>query len=138
LQYFAAHRPRLVLKDIHLEKRQIFYILTNVGDTKATIVEGWIQVESWVNDAPLRPLRSAGHFDLKGCVFDGGEIKDLTYDLPAQFAFSSGSIIIKDEYFAGTIIYEDELGIKRRSVFRRRWNLAFIIENTDSTLLRLW
>jgi hypothetical protein len=121
------------LGDVHLEGEEIFYLLTNVGDTKAEIIEGWILVES---PDVLRPLRSAGHYDLNGLTFAGGETKDLTYRIPVGFSFdlmypgvrerikiegekwSSGA----NSYFTGTIVYADDLGNRRRTVFRRRWN----------------
>src|SRR6185437_15221 len=44
-EFISTHRPRIILRDVHLEGHTVFYILANVGDTKATIVEGWILAE---------------------------------------------------------------------------------------------
>ncbi|MGB6534585.1 MAG: hypothetical protein WBF58_01330 [Xanthobacteraceae bacterium] len=133
-EFVASHRPRIVLRDVHLEGRTVFYILANIGGTKATIVEGWILAEFVPKGTPLRPLRSAGNNNLKGYIFAGGEIKDLDYKLPGPISFAmmypdSRRIGIEgkppefgNDYFTGTLIYADDLGTKRRSVFRRRWN----------------
>lgn len=133
IEFVAGHRPRIVLRDVHLEGHTVFYILANIGDTKATIVEGWILAEFVPKGTPLRPLRSAGNTDLKGYIFAGGEIKDLDYPLPGPISFAmmfpdSRRIGIEgrppefgDDYFTGTLIYADDVGTKRRTVFRRRW-----------------
>ncbi len=132
LQYFTSHRPRIILRDVHWEKGQVFYILTNVGGTKATIIEAWIMVEFLPDGRALRPLRSFGHDDLGRLVFEAGEMKDLTYVIPGVTGMSADDmmrvgieegLISGQGYFTGTIVYEDDVGIKRRAVFRRRWNV---------------
>jgi hypothetical protein len=136
-EFVAAHRPRIVLRDVHLEGDEILYMLVNVGETTATIVESWIIAETILVKSAVRPLRSAGHNDLGSLRFAGGEIKDLTFSVPSDlglvsgFGDRSGSIFMGERHFAGTIVYTDDLGVRRRSVFRRRWH------NGDSRFIRL-
>jgi hypothetical protein len=85
-------------------------------------------------DQFIRPLRSEGHDDLKSLTFAAGEIQELTYEVPGEIgAFimvpDMMRIGIEDEppisgdfYFTGAILYSDDAGTKRRSVFRRRWD----------------
>jgi hypothetical protein len=131
-EFISSHRPRIILRDVHLEGRQVFYMLINTGDTDATIVESWILGEFVPDGVPIRPLRSFGHDDLGRLVLAAGETRDLTYDLPGDIGFAimfpdsrrigiEGPPVFGQRYFAGTIVYADDLGVRRRSVFRRIW-----------------
>jgi hypothetical protein len=128
-EFISTHRPRIVLRDIHLIDGDVLYMLVNVGDTKATVVESWILMEFLPDSSVLRPLRSFGHDELGRIVFAPGEMKDLTYTVPGVTGTQSSDmmrvgieegLIPGKGYFTGTILYEDDLGIRRRSVFRRK------------------
>jgi hypothetical protein len=127
-EFVSTHRPRIVLRDIHLIEDDVFYMLVNIGDTKATVVESWISMEFLPDGAVFRPLRSFGHDDLGRVVFEAGEMKDLTYTVPGVALRAAdfmrvgieGGLIPGCPYFTGTIIYEDDLRVRRRAVFRRR------------------
>jgi hypothetical protein len=133
-EFISTHRPRIVLRDVHLEERQVFYMLANTGDTDATIVESWILGEFVPNGTPIRPLRSFDHNDLGRIVFAAGQVRELTYDLPPDLGFAimfpnsrriglEGQPPVQGErYFTGTIVYEDDRGVRRRSIFRRIWD----------------
>jgi hypothetical protein len=109
-------------------------MLVNTGDTDATIVESWIFGEFVPNGTPIRPLRSFGHDDLGRIVLAAGEARDLTRDLPGDIGFAimfpdSRRIglegqppVFGERYFTGTIVYEDDRRVRRRSVFRRKWD----------------
>jgi hypothetical protein len=131
-EFIATHRPRIVLKDVSYINGQIFYMLANIGATKATIVESWIFDELLMNDVPIRPLRSVGHDMLGRLTFEGGQVWDLLYqpnfsafmrvpDLKRIGSEERPSLIGSEIYFTGAILYEDGAGIRRRSIFRRRW-----------------
>jgi hypothetical protein len=132
-EFISSHRPRIILRDVHLEGRQVFYMLVNTGDTDATIVESWILGEFVPDGTPIRPLRSPGHDDLGKLALAAGETRDLTYDLPGEIGFAitfpetrrigiEGRPVFGQRYFTGTIVYADNLGVRRRSVFRRIWD----------------
>jgi hypothetical protein len=135
-EFISSHRPRIILRDIWYEPRQgeLFYMLFNTGGTAAKIVESWILAEFIPSDRPIRPLRSSGHDELGQITFAVGEMKDLTYSVPAHIGpylltpemmrirTERGPPMVGDFYFTGAILYEDDAGNRRRSVFRRRWD----------------
>ena len=133
-EFIATHRPRIVLRnvDVDLAGGNVHYMLVNIGDTKATIVESWIMMEFLPDSNALRPLRSFGHDDLGRLVFEAGEMKDLTYVVPGVTGANAADMIrvgIEEglisghSFFTGTIVYEDDLRVRRRAVFRRRLNV---------------
>lgn len=128
-EFIASHRPRIILRNVDLQDGNVLYMLVNVGDTKATVVESWIMMESVPDASVLRPLRSFGHDDLGRLVFEAGEMKDLTYADPGFTGMTAADmirvgieqgLIDGHRFFTGTIIYEDDLRVRRRAVFRRR------------------
>jgi hypothetical protein len=112
--------------------REILYMLVNSGGTRGKIVESWIFTEFVPPDQPVRNLRSYGHDDLGQITFAAGEMRDLKYPLNADFgwdiALHSAAAGQIDEakawslYFTGAVLYSDDLGHLRRSVFRRKWD----------------
>jgi hypothetical protein len=109
-------------------------MLINSGGTAGTVLENWIMAEFVPSGQSSRNLRSNGHNDLGIITFAAGEMKDLTYRLPTEALWYTvmttiePSISINEEragtlYFAGAILYADDAGNRRRSVFRRRWDL---------------
>jgi hypothetical protein len=78
-EFVSTHRPRIILRDVWMDpdKQKILYVLVNIGDTKARMVESLIHFELMHRDQLIRPLRSQGHDDLKKLTFAAGEIKDL-------------------------------------------------------------
>jgi len=136
-EFISSHRPRIVLRDVDMasaaEGHEIYYMLANSGDTRGTIIESWVIAESVPPDKLARNLRSFGHDDLGRLVFAAGEMKDLTYRCPTDVAWllatysAAGKQHIDTTklwnlYFAGAILYSDDAGNLRRSVFRRRWD----------------
>ena len=124
----STHYPRIVLRDAHLVADRIIYLLTNTGAVKATVVESLVFDEFVEDGSRIAPLRSADHDYLGRLVFEGGETKDLTRDvssLSLTFIKSRSVAGIRGKvYFVGALIYEDVLGIRRRSIFRRLWDDA--------------
>jgi hypothetical protein len=136
-EYISSNRPRIVLKEVWMDqdKGEILYILVNTGGSPATIIESWIFAEwTWPQRA-IRPLRSQGYDYLGRLTFAAGEMKDLIFPIPAGVATfvrvpEIKRIATEDRpamtdwklYFIGVILYSDEIGNKRRSVFRRQWN----------------
>ena len=133
-EFISTHRPKIVLRDVDLIGNEIYYMLVNIGGTEATIIESWIMLEALIADHPVRNLRSFGHDDIGRLKLAAGEIKDLTKSLDDE-----GGILIRfpnaarieiegkpkrsgEVHFAGAVLYQDSLGNRRRSVFRRRWH----------------
>ena len=133
-EFTASHRPYLIVRDVCLDGNNVAYLLINKGDARATIVESWILLERVADGHTLRPLRSFGHDDLGKISFAIGEVKEMTYPIPHDIAFSMtyghtrriatnvSPPFHGSQYFTGTIVYEDASGHRRRSVFRRLWN----------------
>jgi hypothetical protein len=128
-EFLATHRPKVIVREVYLDGDQIWFRLVNVGDTPATIAESSVTAEIVTSKAGLRPLLSTGKNDLGTVTLAAGELRELSYrphgDLGFSFASQMGdrkvSMFIGDRYFTGTVIYVDEIGIRRRSVFRRKW-----------------
>jgi hypothetical protein len=135
-EFVSAHYPRIILRDARVVGENVIYLLTNIGATPAIIIESWIMVEFVEQSTPISPLRSLDHDDLERLSFAGGETKDLTYRLPSEISFAfkypdtrrigleGRPPILGERYFVGTLVYTDDLKIKRRSIFRRRWDDA--------------
>lgn len=133
-EYISSHYPRIVLRDVHLIAETVHYTLVNLGSTAAKIVESWIFAEFVEKNTRLKPLTPEGHHDLGQITFAGGESKSLLYPLPAGISFAikfpdirrigidGRPPILGQRYFVGIMTYTDDLGIKRRSIFRRRWD----------------
>ena len=140
-EFISTDRPRIILREVQLVADTIHYTVVNTGDTQATIVESIIKAEFVENQTRISPLRPSDQNDLGKIIIAGGELKVLTYQLPTEISFAikfpmTRRIAIEDRppmfgdrFFTGIIVYADDLGIKRRSVFRRRWDdrsLTFI------------
>ncbi len=130
-EFISTNRPCIILRDVHLIAETIHYTLVNLGGTPGTIITTWVFTEFVEEQNRFRPLwPTADDGDVRRLRFVGGESKDLQYALPDEMSFiikwpkgienrlaNPGSV-----YFAGALVYEDDLGMKRRSRFRRRWD----------------
>jgi hypothetical protein len=118
-EFNATHRPHLIMRDVCLDGNDILYLLINKGDAEATIVESWIMVEYVPKNKSLRPLRSYGHDCLGQLHFAVGQMIDRTYTPREPLNFFSSMELD----FVGTIVYADRENQRRRTVFRRRWDV---------------
>jgi hypothetical protein len=142
LQFFAEHRPRLVLKDVFFSSPDDFgdltFELTNTGGSDAKITGGFVALNI-VND--LRQFKNRTEGDLgsaAGAVLKAGELRQFSRMSPPNVSFClrfpDARRIKNDDipdlpdgplYFFGAILYVDargeERGIERLSVFRRQW-----------------
>jgi hypothetical protein len=135
-EFDATHRPHLIIRDVSIDGNNVVLLLINKGDASAFIVESWVFLEYIIKGQAIRPLFSPGHDDLGKISFTVGETKPMTWPL-GEFGFyvqfpKAGKAIkdgdmttfeIGDLYFAITIVYADSAGQRRRSVFRRRWDV---------------
>ena len=117
------------MREVYLDGNDIRFRLVNVGDTPATIVESRLLAEEMQGKSALRPLLTNGTNELGRLVIAPGEVRDESYrpqdslgfSFAAQMGDRRGSVFGGDRYFSGTVVYTDDLGTRRRSVFRRRW-----------------
>jgi hypothetical protein len=136
-EFISSHRPRMILRDIYVVSgkngHEIIYVLVNNGGTKGTIVESRITTEGVPPNQSIRNLRSYGYNDLGQIIFASGEMKELTYEAPTDVDWHiiMTSVTRRDRtdeekawtlYFVGSILYSDDAGNRRESVFRRRWD----------------
>lgn len=132
-EFISSHRPRLILRNVYQIAESVEYLLVNTGDTKATIVESVIIVELMERYNRFAPLRTEGRNDIGKIRIAAGEAKELSCPLPSAVSFwikwpearrigIGGPPIVYDGYFVGLIVYTDDLGVKRRTAFRRKWN----------------
>lgn len=134
-EFNATHRPRIIMRDPYRDGDKVLYSLVNNGDAPGTIIESRITVEFVPDHEPIKPLLSVGHDDLGRLTFTPGETKYLTYSLhgtdgsfamlfagPRRIGNESQNPAFGKVHFAGTIVYIDNSGCQRRSVFRRRWD----------------
>lgn len=139
LELIQTHRPRIILREVYIDDGKIWFRLVNTGGTSATIIESYVMTEIANTKAALRSLLSTGKDDLGRRVLTGGEYKELPYKPTHDHAFifnmgggpGSGTLFTGPLYFTGTIVYVDDLGTRRRSVFRRQWH------NGDRRFIRL-
>jgi hypothetical protein len=133
-EYVSTHRPRIVLRDVYLIADSVHYTLVNIGDTRAIIVESRIFAEIVESGNLFTLLRSTGYDDLGLLQIAAGESRENIYPIPADVNFwikrpeARKPTINGEVYFVGIIIYSDDISIKRRSVFRRRWNDARVLD----------
>jgi hypothetical protein len=119
-EFLSTHRPRIILREVYLNDGNIWFRLVNIGDTPATIIESYRMAEI-VQPELMRPLLSTGHNDLGQIRLAAGEMKELSYKPDDSLGFfgQGHQSFAGHRYFTGTIIYTDDLGVRRRSVFRR-------------------
>jgi len=137
-EFLATHRPRLIVRDVDVVKLDegwmIQFLIVNEGGSKATLVESWVDVEFPCQN--VRNMMSTGHDDLGRLTFEQGEPKYQLCLIRPQFvaALTSGARAGKrrrgpglwgvtptsnEPIFIGALMYVDEIGNRRRSVFRR-------------------
>ena len=131
-EFISSHRPRVILRDIIWEGHaDIHYTLANTGETRATIIESRVMVEFVQRGTAVRPLRAFGHDDLGRVVLAAGELREFTCAIPGELSVAmrfpdtrrigieGKEPVFGERYFAGTIVYIDDLSIRRQSTFRR-------------------
>lgn len=133
-EYYAAHRPKLVVKDVYFNlDNDLSFEIANVGASSCVITDGWVAL-GHVSDERLFKVRDQTGLiihDLKGRDFDTGELKTMTLESVRDVAGEALSPIAfldkgsSNLYFFGAFHYVDERGEEfgnvRLGVFRRRW-----------------
>lgn len=137
LQYFAEHRPRIVLKDVYFTRptdfASIIYEFANIGGSGAHIIDGFIRFDC-VSDSRTFKNQIFSPMGITPPIFEAGTLKtfvseEMTAHVLSQLnAEKLPHVITAQEersryYFYGMIHYVDErgegAGVKRLAVFRR-------------------
>jgi hypothetical protein len=118
-EFNATHRPKLVLRDVDVVDEEILYLISNVGDARAILLESWILTEV-PYAKKVRNVRADGHNTLGHLTFEPGETRQLSCPWPQDVSYTTLNMQLEGKvHFAGEIIYVDRAGHQRRSVFRR-------------------
>lgn len=134
-EFIASHRPKLILRDATTEQNMgeliaVNFIISNIGGTPATIIEGALRVnvfKGWQFEPDNLPVVTNGGSDIDGKKLMPGEQVHLSFTSPT-LRWSGGNdtchTFLEPEYgmfFSGQIIYEDQDGIRRSMGFRRKY-----------------
>jgi hypothetical protein len=143
-QFFAAHRPKIVVKEVFFatddNARALIYELANIGGSVGKITGGFVAVDELPDPDPRRFKTASGGAlgELIGAEIKEGQVRHFSLTVPSNVGFSimfPQSRRIRDAdnpeprgeiYFFGMLSYVDargeEFGTVRASVFRRQWN----------------
>lgn len=152
-EFLASHRPRFIVRNVTMKPQshpslpvepgkplQIEWVVVNVGATPAAIIEGnatrLIGGKSFEARTPYSPERN----HMKGISLTPGEA--YTFVLTADeidFQNVGKMSTIRDGeqiiYFFGFLVYIDNIGIKRRTAFCRKYDYRAerftIVEDPD-------
>jgi hypothetical protein len=129
--FIAAHRPRLIVRQVSMNADVINYFIYNVGDTPAKLVE--VSERDWLpgpveNLSPLPPYAESVpvNVTLKSGEWMGRQF--LPSD-PEEFLtrYIAGRTRKHDQpaiFALGIITYEDMLGTRRNTAFLRQYDHA--------------
>jgi hypothetical protein len=139
-EFLSTHRPRIILREAIIgsvledEPIHVVYQLANIGETQGTIINSGMRVEV-VNRTVERLLMHPNvedSSDLGEIKLGPGESRLLRIDGP-DWQETTFTPQLRDDgedgalrwstncaiHFVGQILYEDEVGIRRRTGFRR-------------------
>ena len=153
LQFFAEHRPRLILKDVYFTQdrnyKELAFEISNVGGSAARIIDGFTYI-GFVTDLREFKTKPSGSLpEIPQKAMGAGEIRtcQLTVPQSIQGSVSNSRFRIDfpdaarirnldappepgpavDLYFFGLLRYADqrgeEFGAIRACVFRREWDV---------------
>ncbi len=129
-EFFAAMRPRFVLRDVHAKNCQmgepieVTYTICNTGSSAARIVESVLSVDVQHWQSPRRVPIPAGKNEIGDVLLNAGEAATFTYKV-AERTWNKN--LIKDSevialIFCGRIDYADADGVVRETSFCRAFD----------------
>jgi hypothetical protein len=129
-EFFAALRPRLMLRDVHPkssalgEPIEINYTVCNIGSSAANIVESILQVDVQHWQSPRRVPLPGGKNAIGAVELCAGEAKTFTFHAPER---TWNKNLVKDSevialIFCGRIDYADASGVVRETSFCRAFD----------------
>jgi hypothetical protein len=140
-EFISSHRPRIILREAIIgsvlegQPISVHYHLANVGETTGRIIRSSIKVEVVPRGAERLLLHGSveTQYDLGDIVLGPGTaiLLKVEGDTPKwdanrfqekSYSSISGNILYRDAtvHFFGQFIYVDQLGIWRRTAFRRQ------------------
>ena len=156
-QFFAQHRPRLLLKDVFFERGQLerlTFELVNVGGSNAYIVGGFVAMGFVDDPRQFKDSREVDLDDLMNAQFSAGQLRQFSRPVPDEVQKQLTKMNMEDMFpdsqkivnldspnaggrpvfFFGSILYADgrgeEFGVTRLSVMRRRLTKHLTFERT--------
>jgi hypothetical protein len=149
LQFYAEHRPRLVLKEVYFARADDFstlvYELANTGGSKAKITGGFVAIDLVSNFRQFKAMAGYSLGRAFSAEINDGWVEPFTIGVPSpvQYRVTHPSGIFgapaldspsampegipeSGVYFFGMLSYADgrgeEFGTVRGAVFRRKWD----------------
>ena len=137
-EYISTHRPKLILRDAFCQDNElghqisVDYVIVNVGETRAKITSSTVEVRIIRNygfGAQSRVEAPHGVNLIGNVSINPGEGLPRMHidkqkwgtDNDSRHAFSEPTLGV---FFCGHIVYEDDLGIVRHTMFWRKYDLA--------------
>jgi hypothetical protein len=139
-EFVASHRPRLIIREIQCltsrtrQNIELRYVVANIGDTSAEIVESHIEIQE-VPDGMLRPLQpieganpigrrtvAPGRHIFDECSSTVSIMSLVVSRMSDQRRLPKGRADLNENRavcFRGFVIYIDRNGIQRRTGFCR-------------------
>lgn len=147
LQYFATHRPRLVVRRVSMryvmgipsavEHVAVEFIVANIGNSAATIKELSALILTTDTEEPaFDAIPPYAESSSPGIALESGGSAPIVHrehdaTTVADFRFRQGVALTRNNlvfgqpaFFLGYIQYEDSLGNRRRTAFMRRYDFA--------------
>ena len=142
VQFFADHRPRVVLKDVFFSAAGRFDTLTfelaNIGGSEAKVTGGFVAIGFVTDHRRFKSMAEGSLDSVDSANLQAGELRQFDRAVPSDVQYhmrfpNAARILNVDNprpplgklYFFGSLLYVDgrgeEFGIVRMSVFRREW-----------------
>jgi hypothetical protein len=153
-EFISAHRPKLIVRCVFTldmipeplgKPVRMYFVIANVGNSIATIEQSAFQIEHVTTANPrLRiPLPTEGNNFIGPKEIEAGSehpntfpSDTITWDNNMLHPSDVSSYINKKEglFFTGHIIYKDSSGVRRHTVFRRKYlsSIEFLRPVDDS------
>jgi hypothetical protein len=135
-EFNASHRPKLIVRELMLLRgagleptADVRYVIANIGDGPAEIVESYLicQLVSDGTLSPLQPIEGANPIGREtinpGAHIFREETSNFSHrSIAINYMKSQHGQIHDHFFFRGFIIYQDRMGIRRRTAFSRAYD----------------
>jgi hypothetical protein len=141
-QFFAEHRPRVVLKDVFFSAEGEFgtvtFELANIGGSEARVTGGFVAIGFVTDQRQFKSMTEGSLDSVDRARLEAGELRQFARDVPHEVQYHMrfpNAARMRDPgnpkplgklYFFGSLLYVDgrgeEFGTVRMSVFRREWH----------------
>jgi hypothetical protein len=149
-QFFADHRPRLLLRDVFFSRpdnfEEVIFEMSNVGESMAIVTGGFIAVDFVSDPRQFKEGRGRSLAPLDNAGFKAGQLRpfgirpnqdtqrgleywrdrDVTGVKADRRYGTEATVPVAPLYFFGVVYYADgrgeEFGTTHVAVFRREWD----------------